>query len=89
MNAVFLILFSIRYPEEEYCKKYKIKVIRVDERELEDVRMQNIVVIANIDKNNLIPGVTTAHYQEAMGDLLEGSVLEKNVALFESERGAE
>ena len=64
-------------------------MIRVDDRELEDVRMQNIVVLANIDKNNLVPGVTTAHYQEAMGDLLGGAILEKNITLFEEEREAD
>jgi hypothetical protein len=51
--------------------------------------MQNTVVLASIDKQNLIPGVTTAHYKAALGDLLGGSILEKNVTLFEEERGAD
>jgi len=73
---------------EEYCRKRDINVIRVADRALEDVRMQNTVVLANVDKHGLIPGVKTAHYREAMADLLSGALLEQNIALFEKERRA-
>ena len=62
-------------------------MIRVNDRELEDVRMQNTVVLANIDKQNLIPGVTTAHYKEAMGDLLGGGDPREKHNTFRSSTG--
>ena len=47
--------------------------------------MQNIVVLANIDKHHLIPAIRTAHYRQAMEDLLSGPVLENNLKLFDQE----
>jgi len=51
---------------------------------LKDARMQNIVLLANIDKHNLIAAITTEHYIQAMKDLMEGSMLERNMKLFQS-----
>jgi hypothetical protein len=48
--------------------------------------MQNIVLLANIDKYSLIPGVKKEHYLQAMDDLLQGHLLETNIELFEKER---
>ena len=45
-------------------------------------RMQNIAVLANIDKNSLIPHVETKHLHQAMKDLMEGSMLKKNMEIF-------
>ena len=54
--------------------------------DLKDVRMQNIVVLGYIAKYELIPGIKTNHYQQAMADLMAGSMLEKNMNLFDQER---
>ncbi len=68
----------------ETCAARGIKEFKVSAGELADARMQNIAVLATISKNNLIPGIKTEHYKQAMNDLLQGSVLEKNLQLFES-----
>lgn len=68
----------------EQCQKRNIREISVFQPDLSDTRMQNIVLLAHIDKNHLVPNVTTAHYRQAMDDLLSGHVLEKNLELFES-----
>ena len=70
----------------QQCRKRNIKEMCVFKADLMDSRMQNIVVLANIDKNNLIPGIAKKHYLQAMGDLLQGRLLDKNVKLFEEER---
>ena len=69
------------------CGRRNIRLYKVYDSELEDPRMQNIVVLSNIDKNRLIPGVMTAHYRSAMQDLLKGDLLEKNMTLFDSKAG--
>ena len=48
--------------------------------------MQNMVLMASIDRYGLIPGVVKKHYIEAMNDLMGGSMLEANLTLFEEER---
>jgi indolepyruvate ferredoxin oxidoreductase beta subunit len=70
----------------QQCRKRNIKEMCVFKAELMDSRMQNMVVLANIDKHNLIPGVKKKHYLQAMDDLLQGRRLEKNIKLFEEER---
>ncbi len=52
--------------------------------DLEDVRMQNIVLLAHIYKNNLIPGLNISAYKNVMNDLMEEKMLSKNMNLFES-----
>ncbi len=66
------------------CQKRDIKDISVFEPELKDIRMQNVVVLAEIDRMNLVPGITHKNYKEAMMDLLEGKKLEDNLKLFNS-----
>ncbi len=68
------------------CKKRDIREIKLFKGDLKDARMQNMVVLANIDKHDLIPGVKKEHYLQAMDDLMQGSLLETNVNLFEEER---
>lgn len=68
------------------CQKRNIREINVFKADLKDARMQNIVLLANIDKYSLIPGVKKEHYLQAMDDLLQGRLLEDNVELFEKER---
>ena len=66
------------------CQKRDIKEIRVFEPELKDIRMQNVVVLAEIDRMKLIPGINHQNYVDAMMDLLEGKKLEDNLKLFNS-----
>ena len=68
------------------CLERNIRAIRAFKADLKDVRMQNIVVIGYIAKYELIPGIKTNHYKQAMADLMAGSMLEKNMNLFEQER---
>lgn len=68
------------------CQKRNIREISVFKPDLEDVRMQNTVLLANMDKHGLVPEVKTQHYHQAMTDLLSGAALEKNLALFDAER---
>ncbi len=49
---------------------------------LKDPRMQNIAVLSEISSRNLIPGLTSAHYEQALDDLLKGEMLRANVQLF-------
>lgn len=69
------------------CIKRGIKEIKVFKDDLKDARMQNIVLLANIDRHHLIPGVQTEHYIKAMEDLMEGNMLKNNMKLFREERG--
>lgn len=68
------------------CLDRSIKEIKVFKADLNDARMQNIVVLATIEKHKLIPGIETHHYRLAMTDLMAGAMLEKNLNLFENER---
>lgn len=64
------------------CQSRKIAHIVVA-TPLDDVRMQNIAVLREINARNLIPGIGTAHYRQAMTDLMSGSMLNANLALFD------
>jgi len=68
------------------CKKRGIKEIKVFKDDLKAARMQNIVLLANIDRYHLIPEIQTEHYIRAMEDLMEGNMLESNMKLFQEER---
>ena len=70
----------------EECRKRKIKEIKVFKENLKDTRMQNIVLLAAIDKHRLIPDIKTEHYIQAMEDLMEGRMLENNMKVFQEER---
>ena len=61
----------------------KLRVIRVFREDLADARMHNTVLLAEIAYRNLIPGVTLENYKQAMDDLMEGALLERNLKLFE------
>ncbi|MHC9538906.1 MAG: 2-oxoacid:acceptor oxidoreductase family protein [Vulcanimicrobiota bacterium] len=67
---------------EEECVKRSVKVIKVFQNDLADVRMQNTVLLAAVARKSLIEGVLPSHFITALEDLLEGSVLENNRALF-------
>jgi len=65
------------------CLTRNIKEVIVSDSNLPDIRMQNVAVLKAIDRRNIIPNIETDHYKEAMEDLLHGSILNKNMALFE------
>jgi len=49
---------------------------------LPDTRMQNVAVLREINKNNLIPGVWEEHFTLALADLLTGKTLDLNLELL-------
>jgi len=67
---------------DAWCNDRNIHLLRVHKDSLSDSRMQNMVVLAGIRQNNLIPGVSAVHYQTALADLMEGHVLEKNLEIM-------
>ena len=66
------------------CRVRGIRVISVFHADLPDIRMQNMVVLSEIHRHGLIPGIDLKHYRSAMADLMSGTVLEKNQGLFEA-----
>jgi indolepyruvate ferredoxin oxidoreductase beta subunit len=64
------------------CQRRNIHEYRLEPTKLSNPKMQNIALLASIAKNNNIPDITPAHYEQALNDLLEGNKLEKNLALF-------
>lgn len=72
---------EITEDEIEIANDSNLRILKVNE-ELEDVRMQNIVLLRTVDENQLIPGVTTESYLLAMADLMTGIIFERNRSLF-------
>lgn len=68
------------------CRKRNIREISVFKAGLKDARMQNMVVLANIDRYKLIPDIKKEHYYEALKDLIQGTMLKTNLKLFGEER---
>lgn len=66
----------------EECNKRSIKLFKAYKENLEDARMQNVIILSTISKNKLIPGIDENHYISALKDLLSGKVLEENLKLF-------
>ena len=66
----------------ESCEVRGIAVHKVENEGFLDPRMQNIVILAYIDKKGLIPHVEKHHLMQAMKDLMKGSMLEKNMTIF-------
>ncbi|MFH1136986.1 MAG: 2-oxoacid:acceptor oxidoreductase family protein [Pseudomonadota bacterium] len=62
-----------------------IRMIKVFRPELTDAKRQNIILLANILKYGLLPGVEAEHFRQALEDLMTGPMLEKNLALFDQE----
>jgi indolepyruvate ferredoxin oxidoreductase beta subunit len=67
----------------EHCRERGIRCLSVFRENLADIRMQNIVLLAQIDRNGLIPGIGREHYRQAMRDLMAGAMLETNQRLFQ------
>lgn len=70
------------------CVAKKIRLFRVYQKDLPDVRMQNMVVLARVAGRRLIPKIEVDHYLQAMDDLMAGEMLKANLAVFEAERTA-
>lgn len=67
---------------QDLCDQRHIQLFAVFETNLPDVRMQNMVMLREIDRRRLIPGIDNAHYRSAMADLMQGPLLERNLAVF-------
>lgn len=65
------------------AKEREIKLHKVFDETLTDARFQNMLIIAYLAKNRLIPGVSKEDYKNALKDLLSGKKLEMNLELFE------
>jgi indolepyruvate ferredoxin oxidoreductase beta subunit len=74
---------------QSQCKARKVRLLEVFESGLPDSRMQNIALLAHIEKENLVPGISLDDYRKSMQDLMSGSMLDKNMALFASLIGKE
>jgi indolepyruvate ferredoxin oxidoreductase beta subunit len=76
-------------PQEvsDMCARRGIREYRVQSPDLEDARMQNVVLLAAVVREGLIPGVAVEHVTTALADLLSGRVLELNLKLFLDESG--
>ena len=57
---------------------------RVTVTGLADARMQNVAVLAEAARRSLVPGLHPGHYESAMTDLMDGTILEANRVLFSS-----
>jgi indolepyruvate ferredoxin oxidoreductase beta subunit len=64
------------------CASRGVALHRVFQPDLPDTRMQNIVVLAHVNRTGLIPNLKTEHYLAAMEDLMAGKMLESNKAMF-------
>ena len=73
---------------QQAISRRHIRAVRVFDPDLADARMQNVIVLAAIDRGRLVPDIQTDHYRAAMEDLMDGTMLSRNIALFESRRSA-
>lgn len=74
---------------QQYCQPRGITVLSVFQADLPDIRMQNMVMLAEICRRRLIPGISLEHYRSAMADLMTDTMLEENMAVFSPNRSAE
>ena len=65
------------------CSRRQMTLHVVSDPGLHEPRMQNMVVLATICRQQLIPGLTREHYLQAMEDLLDDAMREANRQLFE------
>jgi indolepyruvate ferredoxin oxidoreductase beta subunit len=65
------------------CRQSRVGLREVCETGLKDAHMQNMVVLAHIAKEGLIPGISRQHYLLSMEDLMAGDMLARNRLLFE------
>lgn len=65
------------------AEKRNIKVHKIFDNDLKNPRMQNIVLLSNIVKYNLVPGLDSSHCISAIKDLMKGLILKQNLEVFE------
>jgi indolepyruvate ferredoxin oxidoreductase, beta subunit len=70
------------------CRRRGITLQRVFSADLPDTRMQNIVLLAHLDRAGLIEGLHTEHFMRAMDDLMAGRMLQTNMEMFRQMRQA-
>ncbi len=68
---------------QRVAQKKQVRVQGILQPGLADRRMQNMVILGQIDRFGMIPGVSKAHYLSAMEDLMEGGMLAENRNVFE------
>lgn len=82
-------LGKFKYPSveelEDTVKAKNGDAVRVFEEDLSDPRMQNIILIKKIIELEWIPGVDTKKVSEALTELMQGKMLEKNIELLNKE----
>ncbi len=69
---------------ETLCRKHSIRLLKIFQEDLADSHMQNIVLLAHMARENLVPKISAEHYLAAMDDLMAGQMLEKNSELFQT-----
>ena len=69
---------------DQTCAERGITAYSVSQPEIPDPRMQNIVVLAHLNRRGLIPGLNTEHIQQAMEDLLSDTMLTANLQLLQA-----
>ncbi|HAQ61399.1 TPA: pyruvate ferredoxin oxidoreductase [Candidatus Delongbacteria bacterium] len=69
---------------ENIVKQKKGEAVKVFEKDLSDPRMQNIVLIKKMIELEWIPGLNTLTVSEALAELMQGKMLEKNLKLLKA-----
>ena len=69
---------------EQAAEKKEADVIEVYKEDLTDTRMQNVVLLAEILKRDILPDIKKDNYITALKDLMAGDKLENNLNLFNS-----
>lgn len=64
------------------CSQWGARDIAVETQGLPDSRMQNMALVGTVAKYKLIPGVGRSDYERALEDLLAGSMLSRNLEVF-------
>jgi indolepyruvate ferredoxin oxidoreductase beta subunit len=67
----------------DVIERKQLRMLPVEMPGLQKSRMQNMAVLGQIDRHQLIPGVRTDHYLSAMDDLMEGKMLAENRMVFD------
>jgi len=65
-------------------QKKKVTILGVRKEDLPDTRMQNVVLLSEVIKRRLIPGVEKEDYIKALEDLLPEKVFSGNLELVSS-----
>ncbi len=65
-----------------FCAVRSFRSLRVAVPELEDSRMENMVILGRLVGAGEVPGVSLQHVESALGDLLPGKLLEENLGIL-------